>query len=97
MIQPKSAADRRPNDQPYYIDPACPNCGSDLIYANLLDHPPPPFEEFWFDEFICPVCQDGIFIDWPNAYWQSILEQDDLDCVWLEEVKSELDLEDSDS
>lgn len=48
MKDPLSAADRRPNDEPYYIAKNCPECGEKLV---LEDDPDDP--EAWHDEFVC--------------------------------------------
>lgn len=65
--RPRSAADPRPGDRPFYIAPACPACGTALILAGLLETPPLRPAELWHDEWECPVCRDGIHLDWPEA------------------------------
>lgn len=81
MDGPESAAERRPNDEPYYLDSDCPDCGESLVYYHELpdsafkesdylcdvEHRPTEDEE-WFDEFVCPDCLNGIHMDWPPDY-----------------------------
>lgn len=57
---PRSPADPRPNGEPYYIDSDCPECGTAL---ELFDP-----ASGWYDEWWCPECDDGIYIDWPEEY-----------------------------
>jgi hypothetical protein len=77
--KPTSPADPRPNDEPYYIDTECSECGTDLVLADELndevrretdaladpEHTP---DEIWHDEWICPNCLDGIRLDVPESY-----------------------------
>jgi hypothetical protein len=63
---PETPGDRRPNDEPYFIDTHC-ECGEELVYCDK--------ESGWFDEFECPSCQDGIHMDWPDAEMEKFLEQ----------------------
>jgi hypothetical protein len=63
---PKSPADKRPNNKPYYIDQYCKKCGTTLVLYDLLENPNKPLDEIWYDEFICPNCQDGLYIDRPS-------------------------------
>ena len=74
---PRSAADPRPNDEPYYIHSECPNCDTDLVLSD--EHrptgdgsgarvAPEVWDErdvIWHDEWVCPVCEDGIHMDLP--------------------------------
>jgi hypothetical protein len=66
MAKPMSATDRRPNDRPYYIRQTCENCGADLVYADCLNNSNISIDEVWYDEFICPICQDDLYMDWPG-------------------------------
>lgn len=77
--KPRSPADPRPNDEPYYIDTTC-DCGADLVlYDSLTDEqrqssqalsgPEPEQDEPWYDEWVCPVCLDGIHMDWPDRHF----------------------------
>lgn len=62
--KPESPADPRPNDEPYYIDNECEECGSELV---LYDE-----ESGWNDEFICPECEDGVYMDWPDSMYEEM-------------------------
>jgi ribosomal protein S27AE len=64
---PNSAAVPRPDNKPYYIDSNCPKCGTLLVLADLLEEPHTPNEKIWYDEFICPKCRNGIFLDLPES------------------------------
>lgn len=59
---PRSAADPRPNNEPYYIETDCPDCGEELILNDILVES----HEIWHDEWICPDCQDGLYLDRPE-------------------------------
>lgn len=62
-IPPRSPADPRHGNRPFYIEPVCPTCQSELVLADR----DLPDEEIWHDEWECPVCQDGIHMDWPAS------------------------------
>jgi predicted RNA-binding Zn-ribbon protein involved in translation (DUF1610 family) len=66
MSEPRSAAQRRPHDRPYYIKQTCEKCGAELIYTYLLCDSNKPKDEKWYDEFMCPNCRDGVYMDWPQ-------------------------------
>lgn len=72
---PASAAARRPGDKPYYIAPDCPQCGTPLVLADRFENPAATEEKIWHDEFICPACRDGIFLDWPENEGKQIKEE----------------------
>jgi len=63
---PVSPAIPRPGNRPYYIDTCCPECGTPLVLVDILETPNTPIDKVWHDEFICPVCLDGIYMDWPK-------------------------------
>ena len=67
MREPRSAADRRPNDEPYFVSKVCLDCGTKLVYSYLLDAPDTPKDKRWYDEFECPKCRDGIALDVPEG------------------------------
>lgn len=92
-VQPESAAIPRPGNKPFYIDQFCPVCGTPLVLADKLDNPNVNEEEIWHDEFICPTCQDGIYLDWPETE-KNLLnkEQYQEGKVEWDELKRELDL-----
>ena len=84
---PRSAADPRPGNRPYYISPHCPKCGTPLVLADLLENPGAPEEEIWHDEFICPACNDGIFMDWPEKEYERLKEVAREDIIPLSSLK----------
>lgn len=63
-LLPDSAASPRPGNKPFYIKPNCQKCGAELVLYDTFRNPDKPQEEIWHDEFICPVCGDGIYMDW---------------------------------
>ena len=70
---PLTSSDRRPNDHPYYIDECCPNCNAILVYDDLLDGEE-DWDNFFFDEFSCPNCEDGCYMDWTPEQMEEIKE-----------------------
>lgn len=66
MREPRSAADRRPNDEPYFVPKTCSDCRTKLVYSYLLDDPDAPEEKRWYDEFECPKCRNGLVLDVPE-------------------------------
>lgn len=89
--QPESAAIVRPNNKPFYIDSTCPKCGTSLVLADVLDDSNAPLETVWHDEFICPVCRDYIYLDWPETKKAALSERQEKGISW-DEFKRELDL-----
>lgn len=73
-MEPKSAADRRPNDEPYYIDKRCEDCREKLVQVDVLDNPACPESLIWYDEFICPKCRGGVYMDWPESKFKEMEE-----------------------
>lgn len=84
--KPTSAADPRPNGEPYYIDTECPVCGEELVLLHrvsdekrrqsdaLADPETDPEDvEPFHDEWVCPECLDEIRMDWPEEYKESML------------------------
>lgn len=71
-IPPLSPSDER--ESPYYISSTCTECGTELVLYDSL--PEQTIEnEFqsstesdtvWYDEWVCPSCLDGIYLDLPN-------------------------------
>jgi len=61
----------------HYINSYCLKCKTSLVFADLLENPETPENEMWYDEFICPKCQDGIYMDWPEEKYKETFEQDD--------------------
>lgn len=60
---PISAADSRPGNRPYFIAPNCPTCGTGLVLVDRNQ----PASEVWHDEWECPLCDDGVHLDWPES------------------------------
>lgn len=72
---PQSPADER--DEPYYIDTDCAECGTELVLADhlsdaqrrasqvFLDPDRITDKPVWYDEWACPICLDGIYLDVP--------------------------------
>lgn len=93
--KPEAPADPRPNDEPYYIDNECHECGGELVYYHEhydLDGEP------WYDEFVCPSCEGGLYMDWPEETWDGLMERvEDAkkndDFISLEEMREEFGLE----
>lgn len=92
-VQPESAAMPRPHNKPFYIVPDCPKCGTPLVLADFLDDPNAACENVWYDEFICPVCRDYIYLDWPESE-RAILNEEQYQegGIGWDELKRELDL-----
>ncbi|GEA17540.1 hypothetical protein [Moorella sp. E306M] len=91
-VHPESAAMPRPHNKPFYIDPTCPKCGTPLVLADFLDDPNTPWENVWHDEFICPICRDYIYLDWPESERAALNEGQEEGGVSWDELKRELDL-----
>jgi Zn-finger nucleic acid-binding protein len=66
-ILPGSAITPRPDNKPCYIDQNCPKCGAALVLADTLEDSQIPGENIWYDEFICPQCRNGIYLDLPES------------------------------
>jgi hypothetical protein len=62
--RPRSAADPRPDGQPYYITSTCPDCGTAL---ELHDELAGTDGDVWHDEWTCPECDNGIYLDTPTS------------------------------
>ena len=58
--KPLRSSDPRPGGVPYYIAKECVECGATLI----LD----PDNQGWLDEFTCPKCNNGIYLDYPPEH-----------------------------
>jgi hypothetical protein len=64
---PRSPADPRPGDEPYFIDPVCDTCGVALVPdAEAVD-------KGWFDEFVCDC--PGVHMDWPDSEFARLAER----------------------
>ncbi len=64
---------RRPNDEPYYIPKTCEKCKAPLIYRSEIDSTNWQEDELFYDEFMCPVCKDGIYLDIPKTAREKLL------------------------
>lgn len=85
---PRSAAAPRPNDEPYYIDSECPDCGTDLVLWNELQGMDE--ENVWYDEWMCPDCEDGLYMDWPEERHEHLTSRVDEDTLSSEELNEML-------
>ena len=65
MNEPQSAADRRPNDEPFYVPKTCEDCGEKLVYLYVAEGRSD--SEPWYDEFTCPKCRNGVYLDVPEG------------------------------
>ena len=63
--QPLRPSDPRPGGVPFYITNECSDCNGPLI----LD----PNNEGWMDEFVCPMCHNGVYLDLPRETIEEIL------------------------
>lgn len=64
---PTSSSSPRPDNKPYFILNECAECHSNLVLADPLFDASIEFEEIWHDEWICPECRDGIYLDIPES------------------------------
>lgn len=64
-IKPRRPSDPRPGIKPYYIKEACPQCGVPLVLMDKAENPRTPEDKIWHDEWMCPDCRDGVYMDWP--------------------------------
>ena len=62
---PLRPSDPRPGGVPFYITKECGSCGTALVLG--------PNNEGWMDEFVCPVCNDGVYLDVPKEVSDRIL------------------------
>lgn len=81
--KPESAADPRPNNEPYYIDSKCQSCGTELV----LEDEDLPEEETWHDEWICPDCE-SLHLDWPQKAIEELVRRSEEETVPLEDVEA---------
>jgi len=65
--KPHSAAEQRPNNKPVYIDPNCLECSTPLVLVDILENHTAQTDKIWHDEFICPRCRDGLYLDAPKG------------------------------
>lgn len=79
--KPQSPADPRPDNRPAYINPNCPKCGTPLVLLDLLENQNTPEDEIWYDEFVCPKCNDGLYIDAPKGSIPELDINDEI--IWL--------------
>lgn len=84
--RPESAADPRPNNEPYYIDSSCPECGTDLVLeAEHAADGDIDEDEIWHDEWVCPndSCKDVVYMDVPAGHVEKLKERKGSDGDWL--------------
>lgn len=75
MKPPLSGDDPRPDNKPFYIESNC-KCGAALVlddewefereYAKFTGNPHAESFAPWHDRWMCPVCRDGVRMDWPQ-------------------------------
>lgn len=69
-------------------------CGAGLV---LVDRDEPD-TEIWHDEWECPLCRDGVYLDWPSekiAELKRIAETaTEESMIPIEEILKRLDIED---
>lgn len=71
-IPPLSPSDKR--ESPYYISSTCMDCDTELVLYDSLSEETQETEfqssnesdGVWYDEWVCPSCLDGIYLDVPN-------------------------------
>lgn len=78
---PESAAEPRPNGEPYYIDEDCPDCGASLVLNDKLKG---RSGDIWHDEWACPDCDNGIFMDWPEEQFEHLKEKFEVESEFVE-------------
>lgn len=69
----KSPSCPRPG-QPFYIHPNCRDCGYPLVPESTFHNPNTPEEEIWWDQWVCPNCDDDIILDWPEESIEKLKE-----------------------
>jgi len=42
------------------------------VLLDQLEHPSAADAEIWYDEWICPRCRGGIWLDWPKSEWAEL-------------------------
>jgi hypothetical protein len=52
--------------KPTHIDSHCSVCRALLVLADEEATVRLPSQESFMDEWVCPVCQDQIYLDWPS-------------------------------
>lgn len=58
--------DPRPDERPFYADRIC-DCGTEYVPFTSSD------VDDWNDEFYCPDCDEGIFIDKPKTWVHQLI------------------------
>lgn len=89
---PRNAADPRPGNRPYFIAPKCPTCDAALV---LVDRDQVA-SEVWHDEWECPRCDDGVYLDWPESAIEALKAVGrEGPCVPLEQLRDTLQSSDN--
>jgi rubredoxin len=103
---PRSPGEPR-EGEPYYIDSECPECGSELILYDSLSEDQvgdssdlsvsdaENKDEVWHDEWCCPNCLDGIFLDVPDQVFDQLehrlnTEEENGETISVDELTEEL-------
>lgn len=91
--EPRSPADPRPNNRPYYVDPNCPICDTPLVLFDVLAG---NTDKIWYDEWICPEhVNEGVIMDWPKNMTERIrgrlfeMDIDDSKAITLADNKAD--------
>ena len=86
--EPKCPADLR--TEPHYIDSDCPDCGEALVLSDehrpsgdtdalvapeVWDERQEGRSVIWYDEWVCPECENGLHMDWPEAEEKRVIEE----------------------
>ena len=69
MTVPLRPSDPRPGGKPFYIPNRCASCDGPLV----LDEK--SARSGWLDEFRCPKCKGGTYMDVPEEYANRILNR----------------------
>lgn len=59
-------------EEPRHIDSSCPSCGTSLVLNDVHREEQVPPEEVWVDEWVCPRCEDGIFLDKDEEFFNEM-------------------------
>jgi len=72
-------ADSRPRGEPYYIDSACPNCGTELVLEDKQGSEDVSEEEIWHDAWTCPNTEcsksEYVVLDAPEGFIEQLTDR----------------------
>jgi uncharacterized protein with PIN domain len=66
--------DPRPGGVPAYIPNRCNDCGGRLVLVDAEVDEETGEKIVMHDEWTCPVCRDGVYMDWPAEELESFRE-----------------------